>query len=451
MSDQGERGVRWTDMSESEPRDESGQAPGAGGATGPQVAFPEPKVPEEFMPAPAGPADPADFGADAPSHDVWGKVEETPAPAEPPAPEAAPAPAKPPSQSSGDRAADDVKVAPVPEDEAPQWEGSLFDEGADDSDGPGSNYVPAVPTGSGQPAKPGKPSSGNWQMPDWMADEESADAKLGGSPKPPRDRRDRRDRRDGDGGLDGDGGRSRLMLFGGVGLLVVALIAAGAVFFVKGGGDDGSSTPSGTADKRAAAEESQAAQVKPPPDKALAKFRGTPSRMLGMVTDAHSGLAYPRLAAPWQVPTKKNKLGTAGWSGQQILVTERLPQQLWYGQLLTGTLHPSLVSAYDGPESVQNVAALVAQSQEAQYYAFPHKSAPLASQALTVDGHRGWLVASYLTYRRDGVRATGEVVATAVIDTGRKTPAVVFASMPNTHKQRWPDVNEFLAHLKIAS
>ncbi len=412
-------------MSESEPRDGFGQEPGAGGAAGSQVVFPDSESPEVFMPAPTDPADSADSGEDAGSHDVWGRVEQAP------------------SQEPGDSDADDVKVAPVreedpapeeapaPEDDARQWEGSLFDEGPGDS-----NYVPAVPTGSGQPAKPGKPSSGNWQMPEWMADEESADAKLGGSPKPPRD------------GLDG-GGRSRLMLFGGVGLLVVALIAAGAVYLTRSGGDE-PAEPAGNADKRSAAEQSEAAQAKLPPDKPLARFAGTPSRMLGMVSDAHSGLAYPRLAAPWQVPTKKNRLGTSGWSGQQILVTERHAQQLWYGQLLTGTLHPGMQSAYQGPDSVKNVTALVAQGYEAQYYAFPHKTAPLASQALTVGGHKGWLIASYLTYQRDGVRATGEIVATAVIDTGRRTPAVVFASMPNTHKQRWPDINEFFGHLKTA-
>ncbi|MGW5411027.1 hypothetical protein [Actinomadura geliboluensis] len=428
MSDQGERGVRWTDMSENEPRDGFPQGTGAEEAAGSRTALPEP---EEF--APAGPAG---FGEAAASHDVWGRVEETPAAGEAPAKE------------SADRDADDVKVAPVAEsaepaagpavEDAPQWEGSLFDEGSGDSDSGPSNYVPAVPTGSGQPAKPGKPSSGNWQMPDWMADEESADAKLGGSPKPSRDDRDP---------LDG-GGRSRLVLFGGVGLLVVALIAAGAVYFVKSGDD--SDAPAGNVDQRAAAEQSQGTQVELPPDKPLVTFKGRATRMLGRVNDTHSGLSYPRFAAPWQVPTKKNKLGTPGWSGQQIMVTERRAQQLWYGQLLTGTLTPSLLTAYQGPESVKNVAALVAQGHEAQYYAFPHKTAPLASQELTVGGHKGWLIASYLTYQRDGVKATGEVVATAVIDTGRESPAVVFASLPNTHKKKWPDLNAFLTHLKLA-
>ncbi len=430
-------------MNESEPRDGFRQGPGTGDSTGPQVVFPEPESPEVPMPAPT---DPADTGEDAGSHDVWGRVEQPQA--QPQSQSQSPAS----SQESGDRDADDVKVAPVSGDEpvpegayapegapaseedAPQWEGSLFDEGAGDS-----NYVPAVPTGSGQPAKPGKPSSGNWQMPEWMANEESADAKLGGSPNPSRDV------------LDDSGGRSRLILFGGVGLLLVALIAAGAVYLTRGGGDDEPAEPAGNADKRSAAEQSEEAQPQLPPDKPLARFAGTPSRMLGMVKDAHSGLAYPRLAAPWQVPTKKNKLGTSGWSGQQILVTERHGQQIWYGQLLTGTLHPGLMGAYQGPESVKNTAALVAQSYEAQYYAFPHKTAPLASQALTVGGRKGWLIASYLTYRRDGIRATGEIVATAVVDTGREAPAVVFASMPNTHKKRWPDLNEFFTHLKIAS
>ncbi|GGQ03318.1 hypothetical protein GCM10010187_19050 [Actinomadura coerulea] len=415
--------MRWTEMSESEPRD------GAEGPTGPQAAFPEPKVPEVPVPPPTGRTD-FSSGEGAGTHDVWGKVEtgrREPAAREEPDPE-------------------DVKVAPVVEEkpaaeEAPQWEGSLFEEGGDDGGGD-DRYVPAVPTGSGQPAKPGKPSSGNWQMPDWMADEDAADAKLGGSPKPQRDV------------LDERGGRSRIVLFGGIGLLVVALLAAGGVYFMKSGDDEPAETadPAGNADRRAAAEQSsEPAQVEMPPDKRLATFPGKPSRMLGRVNDVHSGLSYPRLAAPWQVPTKKNKLGTPGWSGQQILLTERHAGRFWYGQLLTGTLIPSLQSAYQGPDSVKTVAGLAAKGYEAQYYAFPHKSAPLASQALNVGGHKGWLVASYLTYKRSGVRATGEIVVMAVVDTGRKAPAVVFASMPNTNRKQWPDVNQFLGQLKIAS
>jgi len=421
MSDQGERGVRWTDMSESEPRDESREDPRAGEATGPQAAFPESEGPEG-IPSPAGVESP---GRAAGAHDVWGKVEE-------------------PREASAEPHAEhpeDVRVAPAEKagepagarTEAPQWEGDLFDEGDTSGDGPGDErYVPAVPTGSGAPAKPGKPSSGNWQMPEWMADEASADAKLGAGS---------------DDLLDDGGGRSRLLLFGGIGLLVVALLAAAVVFLLKGGG---SAEADGNAG-RTVSEHSEAPQAELPPDKRLATFAGRPSRVSGQVEDAHSGLSYPQMAAPWRVPTKRNRLGTPGWSGQQILVTENQGGRLWYGQLLTGTLHPSMQAAYQGPESVKNATAVVAQSHREQYYAFPHETKPLASQALNVGGRPGWLIASYLTYHREGVKATGEIVATAVIDTGRETPAVVFASMPNTHKEMWPDVNTFFSRLKVAS
>ncbi len=470
----------------------------------PPVAFSEAKVPEVpasrvpmAAPEPSPPAPPV-------PHDVWGKVEnpaprpvaETP-PA-PPAPEApafeapasgsplfepqgfdaqgfgpsygepsygeqayreppygeplsggplsepvAPAgPAVPPPAPPAGADAEDVKVAPV--EESPHWEGSLFDEGDGDA-----RYEPAVPTGSDLPARPGKPSSGNWQMPDWMADEAAADAKLGGSPAPPRTGGDEYDE-------DFGGGRGRLVLIGGVGLLVAALVAAGGVYLMKGRGEDkgakNGKTPAssgGKGGRAAPPAKPRKPKITMPPDKLLRKFPGTPSKTVGRVADARSGLVWPRLAAPWQVPGKKSGPGTAGWSGRQITVTERHGGRLWYGQLLTGALAPNLRGAYQGPENVKAVSGLAAKGFETQYYTFPHRTAPLASQALTVDGHRGWLVASYLTYDRDGVKATGEIVATAVIDTGRPVPAVVFASLPNSNKKLWPDLGQFLSGLKV--
>ncbi|MFC5744215.1 hypothetical protein [Actinomadura rugatobispora] len=399
MSDEGERGGRWTEMSDNS----------AGREENVRVTVPEVEVPE--------PEGRTDFSG----------------------------PALAPERAE----ADDVKVAPVPKafDDAKGLESA---QGSDDElfGGEGDPQYAGVTTmGPATPPKPGKPSSGNWQMPDWMADEDAADAKLGrssgGFDGQPRGR-------GGEGLGDGGEGRNKLVLYGGVGLLVVALLAAGGVYLLKQrGGDSGA----GEVRPGRAASDSrpQPPQVQMPAAKPLKRFAGRPSRLLGMVSDRTSGLAYPRLARPWQPPTKANKLATPGWSGQQVLVTERRGTQVWYGQLLTGTLNPNLHSAYTGAESVPGVAVLAHKGIEAQYYDFPHRTAPLASQALTVDGRKGWLVASYLTYKRAGVRATGEVVVTAVVDTGRPAPAVAFVSVPNTHKKMWPDVNQFLTRLKIAS
>lgn len=468
-------------MSESDAGHERDEPPAGPGADVPPAAFPEAKVPEVRVPAPTSRTDFPEPGEPVP-HDVWGKVESSAArPAPPQEPEAEPfqqpeafqqpevyqqPEAFQPLEVAGTPGApeppaelpdtEDVKVAPVAE-EFPHWEGSLFDQDQDEVEGD-PRYVPAVPSGAAGPAKPGKPSSGNWQMPDWMADEAGADAKLGASPGPARGGRDGHDGHDGYDDLDG-GGRTRLVLIGGVVLLVVALLAAAGVYLMKSRGDDtpakegktGKTGKTGKAGRAASARRPEAPKAELPPDKRLKRYPGTPSKVLGRVADAHSGLAWPRLAAPWQLPTKKNKLGTAGWSGQQVLVTERHAGRFWYGQLLTGSLAPALRGAYRGPSSVKNVSGLAAKAYETQYYGFPHRTTPLASQALPVDGRQGWLIASYMTYKRPGVKATGEIVATAVIDTGRDEPAVVFASLPNTHRKLWPDLNAFLTGLKIAA
>jgi hypothetical protein len=328
-------------------------------------------------------------------------------------------------------AEEDVKVAPMVEEPASGPASHQFDDSFFDGEGD-PQYAGVAPSGPSAPPRPGRPSSGNWQMPDWMADEQAADAKLGGSP----------------GDTFGErGGRGRVVLLTGVGVLVLALLAAGGVYLMqqRGGGDEAEGTTG------QAAAQQEAPRVQMPAERSLRRFPGRPSRIVGMVSDPMSGLAYPRLATPWQLPTKKNKLATSGWSGQQVLVTERSGAQLWYGQLLVGRLNPGLQSSFTGPESVPSVAVQAAKNIEAQYYGFPHKTAPLASQALNVDGHKGWLIASHLTYRRAGVRATGEVVATLVVDTGRPVPAVVFASVPNTHRTMWPDINQFLTRLRIVA
>ncbi|GAA4091639.1 hypothetical protein [Actinomadura miaoliensis] len=393
MSDQGERDTRWTEMSDGNERGERS------GATPPEA--------EDVKVAPVPSARAAT---------------------------AEPATAEPVTAGSGDRAGQPAQPADEEHaDRGDRWEGELFDGSGPDADGAADPRYQAPTSGAGTPAKPGRPSSGNWQMPEWMADEAAADAKLNGPVRP-------------DG--DEEGGRSKLALYGGVGLLVLGLLAAGTVYYVKQRGDD-SDSGSGK-EKGATTRGVQAPAVSMPADRPLRRFPGQPSKVLAQVTDVHSGLSYPRLARPWQVPAKRSKLAVSGWSGQQILVTERDGGRIWYGQLLTGTLSPALRGSYDGPESVRSVAALAAKNFETTYYQFPHRTAPLASQALPVGGRRGWLVASYLTYKRAGVRATGEVVATAVIDTGKPAPAVVFVSLPNTHRKMWPDVNRFLAGLKPA-
>jgi hypothetical protein len=242
-------------------------------------------------------------------------------------------------------------------------------------------------------------------------------------------------------------------LFAGVSLLVIALVAAAAVYLLKAGGHSHDTQPTspakGAPAKKKAAKQSAAAGVALPPEKQLPKFPGAHTKAAGHINDTFSGLSYPRFGAPWQVPTRKSGLALLGWSGQQIVVTEHNPKQLWYGQLMTGVLSAAEQDIYAGPGTERAAATAYAQTTEARLYGFPHKTRPLASQPLVLNGHKGWLISSYLTFHRAGVKATGEVVTVAVIDTGRKSPAVLLMAVPNTHKKLWPDINFLVSSLKV--
>lgn len=324
-----------------------------------------------------------------------------------------------------------VFAAPVPQDDDPDL-GSL-------DDGPGVEHYAGVDmSGPGTPPKPGTPSSGNWQMPEWMREETEANAA-----NPDREL-----------GLDETElrkDRSRTMMFAGIGVLLLALFVALGIW-VLGGSDAG--TPNGSKvqpvelPSPAISDETATTPPAAVTDKPLQKFKGAGSRTVGTITDTMAHLSYPQFAAPWKLPTKQNKLAQAGWSGQQIMVTEHAGTQLWYGTILSAKLSPVELSLLKGGNLKETTVA-VAASLENRLYAFKHGNKPIASQAITVDGHKGWLIGSYYTFKRAGIKATGEVVVTAMVETGGKVPSVLFVSVPNTAKTMWPIVNTIFAQLKV--
>ncbi len=324
-----------------------------------------------------------------------------------------------------------VPAAPVPPAEPP----SGGDFGGLD-DGPGvAQYAGVDLSGPAGPPKAGIPSSGNWQMPEWMREETQANLEASAQGGGFDEREMRRD-------------RSRTYVFAGIGALAIAgFVALGIVVFKGDGGGaeaevkarPGTSSPSPSATARASL----------PPQKKLMVFKGNGSPVTGMLADPASGLSVPQLGGGWVEPNKKNKLAQSGWSGQQILVTEKKGTQLWYGTVLTSPLGPVERRIWAKGGDLQTGAAQVAASLENRLYGFPHQTRELASQPLRVGGHEGWLVARYLKYDRAPIRSTAEVVVTALVDTGGQYPSVLFVSMPNTHKKLWPDINTVISRLKV--
>jgi len=272
-------------------------------------------------------------------------------------------------------------------------------------------------------------------MPEWMREETEANRAAGSEAGAGFDEHEMRK------------DRSRTFLFAGIGTLAVAGIVALGIFVLKGDGDD-AQTEVKAQPGVTAPSVGQADQAELPPRKKLMAFKGGGSPVTGLFADPASGLSVPQLGGGWVEPDKKNKLAQSGWSGQQILVTEKKGTQLWYGTVLTSRLGPVERRIWARGGDLEKNAAAVASSLEGRLYGFPHKTSELASQPLKVDGRDGWLVARYLKYDRAPVRSTAEVVVTALVDTGKQYPSVLFVSMPNTHKKLWSDINTVISQLK---
>ncbi|GAB2849119.1 hypothetical protein GCM10022221_55650 [Actinocorallia aurea] len=301
-----------------------------------------------------------------------------------------------------------------------------------------AGYAGVDMSGPAGPVKAGIPSSGNWRMPDWMREETEANKQAGVQNAGFDENEMRRD-------------RGRTYLIAGVG--VVALAAFAVLGFLVLGGEDSAAEDDARVGPSVTTQAPAPKLTKDPaaqqPLQELRRFKGTGSPVAGAVADEASGLTYPAFGGKWTVPTKKNKLFQAGWSGQQIMVTEQKGTQLWYGTILSKPLGPVEKRLAGSGTSLQDKTELVAAGLEAQLYSFPHKNKPIASQELNLDGGKGWLVASQYSFDRTPIRAKSEIVVTALVDTGKKSPSLLFMSMPNTAKKLWPDINAVVDGLRI--
>jgi hypothetical protein len=289
---------------------------------------------------------------------------------------------------------------------------------------------------SGPPPKPGKPSSGNLRLPDWMRDEN-------GNPTGPPD---------GGGMTHDEDGHSRRPLYLGLGILVAGLIAVAGVYVLKGKGDSevsNAAAPTRTT-KAPSQAPTEAVTNQPLPRKQLPRFKGVHTKAVGRAADPRAGLSYSRLAKPWAAPPKKSPMNELGFNVSQFAVTEKAGSRpTHWARLMSGELSGAAGDTYNGPGSERDATAEAAQVYEARMFNFQHKKRLLASEPLNLGGHKGWLVSDYVTYHRPGTKATGDVVTVALIDTGKKAPGVLFMSVPNTDRKIWPDVNFIVRSLRV--
>ena len=78
----------------------------------------------------------------------------------------------------------------------------------------------------------------------------------------------------------------------------------------------------------------------------------------------------------------------------------------------------------------------------AEYYPQPNSMETLRDEQTVIGGRRAWVSKFRLHFHQSGLQATDELVAVVLIDVGRPEAAILYVSIPGTHRQYDPVVDE---------
>jgi hypothetical protein len=82
------------------------------------------------------------------------------------------------------------------------------------------------------------------------------------------------------------------------------------------------------------------------------------------------------------------------------------------------------------------------------YYPEPNVKEQVRSERTTLGGRPAWVSTFHLSFRADGLKARGESVAVVLLDVGRQDAAVLYLSIPDTHKQFSKDIDRVIASVR---
>jgi hypothetical protein len=164
--------------------------------------------------------------------------------------------------------------------------------------------------------------------------------------------------------------------------------------------------------------------------------------------DRESGISYRAYGAPWlpwDTIWTKGTLQVSYKVGQHF-VTEVYP---------AGTYHASVLSAAV-PVAVNDalimdlacVGRQVAADVRAEYYPQPNRMELMSDRQTVLGGRPAWVTKFRLHFDEAGLQAKDELAAVALIDVGRPQAAILYVSIPGTHRQFDWVVDDVLASVR---
>lgn len=166
--------------------------------------------------------------------------------------------------------------------------------------------------------------------------------------------------------------------------------------------------------------------------------------------DPDAGISYKAYGAPW-LPWH------TVWSAGTLNVPYKTGQHFVTEHAYDGfsDYHASILSAaVPAAENdaltfnLECVGRQVAADVRAEYYPQPSRMELLRDERTALGGRPAWVTVFRLHFTRPGLRATDELAAVACIDVGRSTAAILYVSIPGTHRQLDWVVDDALASVR---
>ena len=187
-----------------------------------------------------------------------------------------------------------------------------------------------------------------------------------------------------------------------------------------------------------------------PPPSVVAQPGTVPATPKGDRTvDSRSGISYKAYGAPWRTWTDNwtdaGELHVSYRTGQYF-VTEVYGGGDYLASILSGS-----VPATNNDSLTLDLKCTghqVAADVRTAYYPQPNTMEMIKDVPMVLGGRPAWVSEFRLHFHEPTLKATDELVAIALIDVGRPEAAVLYVSVPGTHKQYDYVVDDVLASVR---
>jgi hypothetical protein len=161
----------------------------------------------------------------------------------------------------------------------------------------------------------------------------------------------------------------------------------------------------------------------------------------------HGGpLSYPTLGAPWSPPVPDERVPFGSDVLSQLVTVEPnyAPDSNWVASVLVGELQ-----AGDGFFTPEQGSQIVVKCILGKFYGNAAVGSDVKkNEAITIDGHDGWIVESQLSFDIPGLKTKGELLIVVIVSAGPRS-GLYYASIPDTTPELVKPARDLIKELKV--